>query len=396
MLAGGHALVPETGNDGLDSGASHVTNQVGNEVDAPHQGTAVDPLGAGVPAFHAGGIEQVLTHVGGLPGEIADTGGRELGAADHLQSADHYLGGVLQPGEAGFLEEIGVEEDTQDRLHVVVGVDERISQRVDGVLVSGRGHGPRRDLGLVSDEEVVQVAGDEVRRGRLLANDVDDVLTVEVAGLAQEGLLAFVMVVSLVLEEPVEPADGSTGELRLDGPAGESAGTLANVNLGVAAHAQAEELQQLTAPVLIDGVRVVLVVVQPVDHGRVLGHLEQQFLVVAHAEMAELDDHVHHVVVVVNLGNAGRENLVPEQRHLLFQGPLGVEHVVYPLTGAHARQSARPPSPRVIPHHFDPVYLRLFLGIEKLFHGRLVALGCSRFQLLTGRTEPRPAHKVCH
>ena len=240
------------------------------------------------------------------------------------------------------------------------------------------------------------MAGDEVRGSGLLADDFDDVLTVEVAGFAQEGLLTFVVVVSLIVEEPVEPSKGAAGELGLDGPAGEGPGTFANVDLGVAANAQTEELQQLTTPVLIHSVAVVIAVVQPVDHGRVLGHLDQEVFIAAHSELAELDDHVHHVVVVVNLGNAGRENLVPEQRHLLFQRPLGVEHVVHPFTGAHARQSARPPSPRVIPHHFDPVHLRLVIGIEKLFHRSLVALGCSGFQLLTVRTEPRPAHKVCH
>ena len=51
--------------------------------------------------------------------------------------------------------------------------------------------------------------------------------------------------------------------------------------------------------------------------------------------LAEHVDLLEQLVAVVNLGVAGREHVVPEQRHLLFQGPVAGYHVVHPvrLTG---------------------------------------------------------------
>jgi hypothetical protein len=82
---------------------------------------------------------------------------------------------------------------------------------------------------------------------------------------------------------------------------------------------------------------MVFTVVQPVDHGRVLGHLDEELAIVPHAFVAELDDHVHDIVVMIHLGHPGSEHLMPEQRHLFFQEPPGVEHVVQPFSGTHAR-----------------------------------------------------------
>ena len=54
----------------------------------------------------------------------------------------------------------------------------------------------------------LEVAAEEIGGGGLLHNDVDDVLTVEVAGLPQERLGFVIVVLGLVLEVPVEPAQG--------------------------------------------------------------------------------------------------------------------------------------------------------------------------------------------
>ena len=43
-----------------------VADLFGHEVDARHQGAAVDPLLAGVPAFDRWRVQQILTHIGGM------------------------------------------------------------------------------------------------------------------------------------------------------------------------------------------------------------------------------------------------------------------------------------------------------------------------------------------
>ena len=58
------------------------------------------------------------------------------------------------------------------------------------------GDAPGRDLRLVGDEEVVEVAADEAGRRLLPGDDVDDVLAVEAAGVAEERLLAVVVVLA--------------------------------------------------------------------------------------------------------------------------------------------------------------------------------------------------------
>ena len=83
------------------------------------------------------------------------------------------------------------------------------------------------------------MAGDKARASFALADDANDVLAVQVAGVAEEGLVGVVVVFGTIFEEPVVAADGPARQLGLDGPAGEGAGALANVNLGVVADAQA-------------------------------------------------------------------------------------------------------------------------------------------------------------
>ena len=76
----------------------------------------------------------------------------------------------------------------------------------------------------------------------MLADDVENVLAVETAGLSQEGLGTVIVVVGPVPELPVQPAMWPDGIPRSpdahvvlvgDGPAGEGAGTGFDVALGV-------------------------------------------------------------------------------------------------------------------------------------------------------------------
>ncbi len=140
---------------------------------------------------------------------------------------------------------------------------------------------------------------------------------------------------------------------------------------------------------------MVFTVVQPIDHRRILGHFQQQFPVVAHAFVAELDDHVHNIVVVIDLRDASGEHLMPKQGHFLFQRALRIDQVVQPFSRAHTRQRARPPRPRVVAHHFIAVQSRR-LRRKQFLHGRLISLGHASFQLRPGGAKPGPPHQVGH
>ncbi len=113
-------------------------------------------------------------------------------------------------------------------------------------------------------------------------------------------------------------------------PAGEGAGGLADVLLGVVADAQAEQLHQLAGIVLVGLPLDVAVGVEPDEHGRVpADRLEQR------AELAQGVRPQQHVLAehqdrVLHLGEAGGEVVVPEQRHLLAQRVAALEHAVQP------------------------------------------------------------------
>src|SRR6266566_4658572 len=85
--------------------------------------------------------------------------------------------------------------------------------------------------------------------------------------MAQEGLLAVVMVFRLVRKAPVKTAQGEPGELRADRPAGEGARGFLDIVLAVVAHPHGEQLQQLPSPVFVNGAAMIAVVVQPEDRG---------------------------------------------------------------------------------------------------------------------------------
>ena len=138
-------------------------------------------------------------------GSLADVQDARVGAleeANHTEGARDDFSRALDLLVAGVLEPLGVEYVAEDGPHVEVGVLEHLDHLFQRVLVTRRLNGPRGDLRLVCDEEVVEMAADEAGGRRLFENDVDDVLTVEVAGAAEEGLLAEVVVGFVVGELP--------------------------------------------------------------------------------------------------------------------------------------------------------------------------------------------------
>ena len=149
---------------------------------------------------------------------------------------------------------------------------------------------------VVGPEKLEQAGADELGGSILPHNDVDDVVPVEPAGLAEENLLAVIVVAGTVFEVPGYAAVGPDGVLAGSDrhvfgvgqrPSGEGPRALLDVLLGVIADAHGEELQQLPPEVLIDGFFVVFVVVQPEQHGRVPGQLQQQVTQAAQAVVAE-------------------------------------------------------------------------------------------------------------
>ena len=85
---------------------------------------------------------------------------------------------------------------------------------------------------------------------------------------------------------------------------------------------------------------MILVVVEPEDHRGIFRHGHQQVTVVTHALLAEQLDLLEQLIVIVDFRVSGRENMVPEQRHFLFQGTLGRDEVIHVVDVAHGRHAA--------------------------------------------------------
>ena len=139
----------------------------------------------------------MLAHVStGISGSIRISRGQGK-AASHSEGADNHLHGTLDSGETRRrrLEKIGIEQGSQHGRDAGVRSEVCLAHGVDGVRISGWCVGPLGHRWLICDEVVVEVAGDEAGGSGLLADDVDHIFAVEVAGLAQECLIAVVVIV---------------------------------------------------------------------------------------------------------------------------------------------------------------------------------------------------------
>jgi len=77
------------------------------------------------------------------------------------------------------------------------------------------------------------VSRNEARRGRLLADDVDNILPVPATGLTQEGLLTIIVVCRVITELPLAAAVGEGRVSRSVVPTGKRPGTGFDVVFGV-------------------------------------------------------------------------------------------------------------------------------------------------------------------
>ena len=170
---------------------------------------------------------------------------------------------------------------------------------------------------------------------------------------------------------------------------------LLDVVLGVVADAHREELQQLSAVVLVDGALVVLVVVQPDDHRRIPRQLDEDVPEVAQPVAPEGVDLVEQRARLVQLRIPGGEEAVPEERNLLLQRTPRADHPVEPVCGRPVQVPHLALVRVVAPDDVVRHILRV-ARMEELFDRRLVPLGRVLLQLVPGGAEPCPAQQVSH
>src|SRR5262245_32585619 len=83
-----------------------------------------------------------------------------------------------------------------------------VHQSGNGLWIARWHRWPGWDLGLIGDEEVIQVSGDEPGGSGLTANNVDDLLPVEGPGVPQEGFSTIIMVIMAIHKLPVQAPVG--------------------------------------------------------------------------------------------------------------------------------------------------------------------------------------------
>ncbi len=175
-----------------------------------------------MPPFDTRRIEQILPHVGGLHGDLATIARpRKFLAAHGPQRADHEFCRTLDLAIAGVFKEIRGEQRAQHRIHLTAGFPKRSCQRINRLGIPWRLDLPGRHLGFIGNEEIVNMACDKPVTSRLLHDNIDDIITVEIAGAAQESLFIVVVILWDVLEVPGKTTVRQARNLGLEGPTGE-------------------------------------------------------------------------------------------------------------------------------------------------------------------------------
>ena len=95
---------------------------------------------------------------------------------------------------------------------------------------------------------------------------------------------------------------------------------------------------------------------------------------------------------MLNLGEAGGENVVPEESHLLFQLARVVEHAVDPGAGEDIRHKLT----AEVALHNILVDRRAALNVHQVFDDFVVPLCDKGLKLFTAGAEPRPTQQMGH
>ena len=166
-----------------------------------------------------------------------------------------------------------------------------------------------------------------------------------------------------------------------------------DVGLGVGADAHGEQLEQLAPVVLVGRVLVVVLVVQPENHGRVAGQLGQQIPERAQPVAPEGVGLVDHGLGMVELAVGRGEEAVPEEGYLLLQRTLRVNHAVKPV-GLGTLDEHEAVLVDVVAPEQGIVPRRGVFGVQQAFDGGFVPGSHAIFQFFMGCAESGPPHQV--
>ena len=140
---------------------------------------------------------------------------------------------------------------------------------------------------------------------------------------------------------------------------------------------------------------MIAVIVQPEDHCRGLRNLYQQVAESTQSVLTEDGNLAGQFRRIVDLGVAGGEKLMPEEGHLFFQGPPGVDHAVNPVGLIDGRRASPLIARKVTIEQFL-VYGWLPLRVKKLLDHGFVAFGGTLLQDLAQVSEACASHQVGH
>ena len=153
----------------------------------------------------------------------------------------------------------------------------------------------------------------------MFENDFDDVDAVEIPGLPQERFR--VLIVQGRVDDEVEV---------FKIPSGKSACGFANICLAVIAYPHGKEFHYLAGKVFVGGTFHIHPGIEVIEHARVLGDGDGEVAEVPGGVALEHVDLQQHFPVIPDFVLSGGEMPVPEERHLLFERPRGVEHALGP------------------------------------------------------------------
>ena len=325
----------------------------GNEVDVREQHRAGeiaafqqqarrDPATPVRPAGYRGGPEQLLSQRGDHQIEVGNAG--HAVNPQLLVGRHHQFRRTLDVGaHAGRAVKVSRQENRfQKRLQLVAGVAENGGQLAVEL---------RRDI--LTHQVPVELGGQEFRSGRLRHDQVHHLYAVVVALVPQETLRTVVV---------LRRIDDKRQVIRV--PAGECARRFTDVPFAVVAHAHGEKLHDFAGEILVRRPLDVYACIKEIEHRRILRHRHHQVAEVASGVVPEGLVLQQHLAVVADLGLAGGEMAVPEQRHFFFQGPVGVEHAIAPPVRHPTRFQHAGPQPveELVDHRLQgPVARRLHL-----------------------------------
>ena len=139
---------------------------------------------------------------------------------------------------------------------------------------------------------------------------------------------------------------------------------------------------------------MIIVIVEPDNHGRVFEELDQQRIELPETVAPEHVDLVEEGPGLIELRVARSKEAVPEERDLLFQRALGRDHAMQPGSSggvklAELRLIYVVATDDILGHG-------LWIAGLEFFDHRLVALGDRGLEFITRRTKPGAAQQMRH